>query len=74
MTQSRTCTHDDAGAIDCEPPNNRLHKFVGVLKMNSEEGEGEGEELQSENTTDQQHALDNDKILLRVYKPHLCHV
>ena len=45
--------------IDCEPPNNRLHKFVGVLKMKDEdqlEDVGEAE----------QHSLDNDKILLRV--------
>ena len=45
--------------IDCEPPNNRLHKFVGVLKMKDEDHlEDVGEA--------KQHSLDNDKILLRV--------
>jgi hypothetical protein len=46
-----------SGEVDCEPPNNRLHKFVGVMKMNVEEQlEDAGE----------QHSIDNDKILLRV--------
>lgn len=48
-----------SGEIDCEPPNNRLHKFVGVLTMKDEE------EQQPENIW-KQYPLDNDKILLRV--------
>ena len=48
----------DAGEIDCEPPNNRLHKFVGVLTMNDQEV--------SEEDAAKQYSLDNDKILLRV--------
>ena len=45
--------------VDCEPPNNRLHKFVGVLKMKDED------QLEDAGEADQ-HSLDNDKILLRV--------
>ena len=47
------------GEVDCEPPNNRLHKFVGVLKMKDE---GQLEDVGEA----KQHSLDNDKILLRV--------
>ena len=46
--------------IDCEPPNNRLHKFVGVLKMKDED------QLEEAVGEAEQHSLDNDKILLRV--------
>ena len=49
--------HVCSGKVDCEPPNNRLHKFVGVLTLNDEE--------QSEDAG-KQYPLDNDKILLRV--------
>lgn len=49
--------HMCSGKIECEPPNNRLHKFVGVLTMKDDE--------QSEDTGEK-YPLDNDKILLRV--------
>ena len=26
-----------AGYVECEPPNNRLHKFVGTLTWNEEQ-------------------------------------
>lgn len=44
-----------AGYVECEPPNNRLHKFVGKLELQKEE----------ENLT-KEYSLDNDNILLRV--------
>ena len=43
------------GQIECEPPNNRLNKFVGTLHWKRDEDE----ELKN-------YALDNDKLLLRV--------
>ena len=45
------------GRVECEPPNNRLHKFVGTISMN-EDGQPDGPE--------KEYSLDNDKILLRV--------
>lgn len=55
-----------SGEVDCEPPNNRLHKFVGVLTLKDEE--------QLPEDTGKQYPLDNDKILLRVsfVKPQFC--
>lgn len=44
------------GRIECELPNNRLDKYVGLLAMESLEEEQDIA----------QYALDNDKILLRV--------
>ena len=45
------------GYVECEPPNNRLHKFVGSLSMK------EGDQSDDSNKL---YSLDNDKILLRV--------
>ena len=46
-----------SGEVECEPPNNRLHKFIGNLIVRDEE-QPQG--------TGKRYSLDNDKILLRV--------
>ena len=48
-----------SGEVECEPPNNRLHKFIGTLSVRDKE-------QQSEEAAWKQYSLDNDKILLRV--------
>ena len=49
-----------AGYVECEPPNNRLHKFVGKLQWKREE-----------ETESKDYSLDNDNILLRVGQPRM---
>ena len=56
----RSCPHTmvlflPTGYVECEPPNNRLHKFIGKLQW-KKEGDSESKD----------YSLDVDNILLRV--------